>query len=108
LKYNINSKIKFPFVFLPVFYGIDMNEFIYLLISIIKFDYDINKFTIDQINFIAKTELGKTLYDFYTETSFFYLYNHNNSKEFFLYDWEVKNENNIVHDILCLKYYYLK
>ena len=94
LKYNINSKIKFPFVFLPVFYGIDMNEFIYLLISIIKFDYDINKFTIDQINFIAKTELGKTLYDFYTETSFFYLYNHNNSKEFFLYDWEVKNEKN--------------
>ena len=94
LKYNINSKFKFPFEFLSVFYGIEINEFIYLLISIIDYDYDNNKFIIDHNNFITKVEIAKSLYDFYTDISYFNLYNHNNSKECLLFDWDVKNQNN--------------
>ena len=94
IKYNINTKIKFPFEFLSIFYGIDLNEFLYLLISIIEFDYKENKFIIEHNNFITRTETSKTLYDFYTSSSYYYLYNYNNSKECLLYDWDVKKEDN--------------
>ena len=102
IKYNINTKIKFPFEYLAVFYGINTDEFINLIVSMIEFDYENNKFSIDHNNFIAKTEIGKTLYDFYTEKSYIYLNNYNNSKECLIYDWEVKttNNNEIRHFIL--------
>ena len=95
IKYNINTKIKFPFEFLSIFYGINFDEFINLLISIIEFDYENDKFTIDHNTFITKIEMGKTLYDFYTESSYFYLSLNDNSlnKEYFLFDWDVKNIN---------------
>ena len=96
IKYNINTKIKFPFEFLSIFYGIDLNEFLNLMISIIEFDYQENKFTIEQNNFITKSEMSKTLYDFYSSSSYYHLYNFNNSKECILYDWDVKNENNAI------------
>ena len=101
IKYNINTKIKFPFEYLAVFYGINTEEFINLIVSMIEFDYENNKFSIDHSNFIAKTEIGKTLYDFYTESSYIHLNNYNNSKECLIYDWEVKTPNNeIRHFIL--------
>ena len=93
VKYNINSKIKLPFEFLSVFYGLDFNEFINLMIYIINYDYDKNKFFIEHTNFINKIELGKTLYDFFTENSYFYLHNYNHKKQCFIYDWEVKHKN---------------
>ena len=96
INYNINTKIKFPFEFLSVFYGIDLNEFLNLLISLIEFNYQENKFNIENNNFITKTEMSKTLYDFYTSSSYYHLYNYNNSKECLLYDWDVKNEDNTV------------
>ena len=103
IKYNINSKIKFPFEFLSIFYGINFNEFINLLISIIEYDYKNNRFSIDHNNFIAKIEMGKTLYDFYTESSYFYINNNiSSNKECFLFDWDVKctNSKTIKHFVL--------
>ena len=96
IKYNINSKINFPFEFLSVFYGINYQEFINLLLSMIEFDFINNKFKIDHQTFISKIEMGKTLYDFYTELSYFSLNinDHTLNKECYLYDWDVKNANN--------------
>ena len=95
VKYNINSKIKLPFEFLSIFYGISFREFINLMISIIDYDYDKNKFFIEYTNFINKIELGKSLYDFFAENCYFYLHNYNHKKQCFIYDWEVKNKNSI-------------
>ena len=96
IKYNINSKIKFPFEFLSVFYGIELYEFITLLLSLIEYEQKTNKFIIVHNNFISKVEIGKTLYDFFTEISYFYKYNNNESKECLIYDWEVKTTNNTI------------
>ena len=95
IKYNINSKIKLPFEFLSLFYGVHFNEFINLMISIVEYDYDKNKFFIEYNNFINKIEIGKTLYDFFSENCYFYLHNYKNKKQCFIYDWEVKNKNSI-------------
>ena len=103
VKYNINSKIKLPFEFLSVFYGINFSEFINLMIYIINYDYEKNKFFIEHTNFINKIEMGKTLYDFYCENSYFYLHNFNHKKQCFIYDWEVKHKNS-----LDVKHYVVK
>jgi hypothetical protein len=96
IKYNINTKIKFPFEFLSVFYGIELNEFISFVLSVIEYEQKKNKFIIVHSNFISRVEIGKTLYDFFTEVSYFYKYNNNESKECFIYDWEVKTTINII------------
>ena len=45
--------------------------------------------------------MSKTLYDFYTASSYIHLYNYNNSKECLLYDWDVKNvDNTVKHFVL--------
>ena len=93
IKYNINSKIKLPFEFLSVFYGMNFDNFINLLISIISFDFENGKFSIEHNNFIAKLEKAKILYDFYNESSYFHSHKNNRSlnKECFLFDWDVRN-----------------
>ena len=96
IKYNTNTKIKFPFEFLSVFYGIELNDFISFVLSVIEYEQKNNKFIILNNNFISKIEIGKTLYDFFTEMSYFYKYNNNESKECLIYDWEIKNSNNII------------
>ena len=96
IKYKINSKIKFPFEFLSIFYGIELSEFINLILSIIEYDKQNKKFTINHNNFISKIEMGKTLYDFFTDISYFSLYNYNKGKECLIYDWDIKNINNVI------------
>ena len=102
IKYLINSKIKFPFEFLSIFYGINFNEFINLIISMIEFDYKTDKFYIDNNNFIEKIEISKKIYDFYNDESYISLYNSNNSRECFLFDWDVKsvNINKVKHFVI--------
>ena len=95
-KYILNTKIKFPFEFLSIFYGLNYEEFINLLLSLIDYNYDKNKFFIDYNNFINRIEDAKTLYDFFTEKSFANNYENTKAKEFFLYDWDVKDINNNV------------
>ena len=92
--FNINTKLKFPFEFLAIFYGLSFNEFITLLISLIDYNYTKNKFTIDYNNFSNKMEEAKILYDFFKEKSFANSYNSDNAKEYFLLDWDVKGKNN--------------
>ena len=95
IKYSINSKIKLPFEFLPIFYGINFGEFINLMISIVEYDYDKNIFFIEHKNFINKIEIGKSLYDFFSENCYFNLHNYKHKKQCFVYDWEVKNKNSM-------------
>ena len=95
IKYNINSKIKLPFEFLSLFYGINFSEFINLMISIVEYDYDKNIFFIEHSNFINKIEIGKSIYDFFCENCYFYLHNNKNKKQCFIYDWTVKTKNNM-------------
>ena len=90
----INTKIKFPFEFLAMFYGLNFEEFINILIALIEYDFNTNKFYIDYNTFINKIEEAKILYDFYTSKSFAFVYNNNNIKEYFLFDWDVKGKNN--------------
>jgi len=95
IDYIINSKIKLPFEFLSLFYGINFNEFINLMISIVEYDYDKNKFFIEQSNFINKIEIGKSLYDFFCENCYFILHNYKHKKECFIFDWAIKSKNSI-------------
>ena len=88
----VNSKIKFPFEFLSMFYGLNFEEFITILIALVEYNFDTNKFYIDYNTFIKKTEEAKILYDFYTQKSFAFVYDTNNSKEYFLFDWDVKGK----------------
>jgi len=66
LKYIFNSKIKLPFEFLAIFYGLKFEDFINLLLSLIDYDFSKNIFYISNNNFINKIEESKALYDFYT------------------------------------------
>ena len=91
---KLNTKIKMPFKFLPLFYGLNFEDFINLLISLIDYDFDKNKFFIKYDNFITKVGETTILYDLYKENSFINIYNSNNEKEYFLYDWELKGKNN--------------
>ena len=93
-KNKMNSKIKFPFQFLPLFYGLNFEDFLNLLISYIDYDFDKNKFYLNCNNFITNTEEAKIIYEIYNKNSFIYTNNSNNEKEYFLYDWEIKGKNN--------------
>ena len=101
-KYAFNSKIKFPFEFLSFFYGLDFTVFKNLLLAIIDYNFITNKFYIDYDNFKIKIEDYKILYDFFKEKCFANLYNSRNTKEYFLYNWDVKANNNKI------KHFYLK
>ena len=90
---NINTKIKFPFEFLSMFYGLNFEEFINILIALVEYNFDTNKFYINYNTFINKIEEAKILYDFYTSKSFAFTYNTNNIKEYYLFDWDVKGKN---------------
>ena len=91
--YILNTKINFPFEFLAIFYGLNFDEFIILLLSLIDYDFSENKFFIDYDNFINRINDCKILYDFFTEKSFAFTYNSNNSKEYFSYNWDVKGND---------------
>ena len=91
-KHIINTKLKFPFEYLSIFYGLNFDEFINILIALIDFDFSKNKFNIDYNNFLTKIEDCKVLYDFFTEKSFTSVYNDNQSREYFLYNWDIKGK----------------
>ena len=91
--YILNTKINFPFEFLSIFYGLNFEEFIIILLSLVNFDFDKNKFFIDYNNFVNKIEECKILYDFFTEKSFAFNFNHYNSKEYYSYNWDIKGNN---------------
>ena len=93
-KFDINVKLKFPFEFLSIFYGLNFKDFINFLISLIDYNFTKNKFYIDYTNFSNKIEESKILYDFFKEKSFANTYNLNNAKEYFLLDWDAKGKNN--------------
>ena len=101
-KHIFNSKIKFPFEFLSVFYGLNFNYFINLLLALVEFNFSTNKFYIDYNNFKDKIEESKILYDFFNEKCFANVYNMNNAKEYFLFNWDVKINNNETKHY-CLK-----
>ena len=90
----LNTKIKFPFQFLPFFYGLKNDEFINLLTALIDYDFTKNIFYITNSIFIEKIEESKTLYDFFTENNFAFNNDLNKAKEYFIYDWDVKDKNN--------------
>ena len=92
-KLILNTKLKLPFEFLSIFYGLNFEEFINLLISLVNYNFDLNKFYIEYNHFINKVEEAKVLYDYFKENSFFNTYNTNKAKEFFLFDWDVKGKN---------------
>ena len=98
----LNSKIKFPFEFLSIFYGLNFDDFLSLLTALIDYDFIKNKFYIDYNNFITKIENAKILYDFYNVKSYINIYDSNDAKEFFIYDWDVKGKDGKI------KYYYIK
>ena len=92
--FKVNTKLKFPFEFLSVFYGLNFSDFINLLIALIEFNFTKNKFYINYNTFITKIEDAKILYDFFKEKSFANNININNVKEYYLFDWDVKMKNN--------------
>ena len=89
-KYGINTKLKFPFEFLSIFYGLNFNDFINFLISLIDYNFTKNKFYIDYNNFSTKIEEAKILFDFFKEKSFANSYYLNNAKEYFLLEKTTK------------------
>ena len=93
LKYIFNSKIKLPFEFLAIFYGLKFEDFINLLLSLIDYDFSKNIFYISNNNFINKIEESKALYDFYTNKCYALNNELNKVKEYYLYDWDVKENN---------------
>ena len=93
-KFDINTKLKFPFEFLSIFYGLNFIDFINFLLCLIDYNFTKNKFYIDYNIFSNKIEEAKILYDFFKEKSFANTYNLNNAKEYFLLDWDVKDKNN--------------
>ena len=99
-KHIINTKLKFPFEYLSIFYGLNFDEFINILIALIDFDFSKNKFNIDYNNFLTKIEDCKVLYDFFTEKSFTSVYNDNQSREYFLYNWDIKGKDNEIKHYL--------
>ena len=99
-KHIINTKLKFPFEFLPTFYALNFEDFINILIALIDYDFSKNKFKIDYDNFLTKIEDSKVLYDLFTEKSFAFTYNDNQSREYFLYNWDIKGKDNEIKHYL--------
>ena len=93
---SFNTKIKFPFEFIPFFYGINFIDFLQFLIAIIEYDYSKNKFYLDFKKFTKTYRIYKNNTTFYGEGSYFQEFN-NKNKEFFIYEWDVKNKNGTSH-----------
>ena len=96
---KINTKLKLPFSFLPFFYGINHIVFLKFLITIITYDYDKNNFSIDFRNFMKNYKAYKKDNLFFGENSYFQTF-FNKNKEYFVYDWNVKNKNKKNHYIM--------
>ena len=96
---KINTKLKLPFSFLPFFYGINHIVFLKFLITIITYDYDKNNFLIDFKNFMKNYKACKKDNLFFGENSYFQTF-FNKNKEYFVYDWNVKNKNKKNHYIM--------
>ena len=92
-KNNSIIKLKFPFGFLPFFYGLNNIEFLKFLIAIIDYDYSKNNFYIDFKKFMKNYRLYIKEQSFFGEASYFQTFL-NKNKEFFEYNWDVKNKNN--------------
>ena len=97
----INTKLKFPFGFLPFFYGLNNIDFLKFLITIIDYDYSKNIFYIDNKKLMKNYKIYKKITTFYGENSYFQK-NYNKNKEFFMYDWDVINKNKMktIHYIM--------
>ena len=98
-KFLINTKLKLPFGFLPFFYGLNIAEFLRFLITIIDYDYTKNIFFIDNIKFIKNYKLFEKVNSFFGDNSFYQKY-YDKEKEYFMYDWDVKNKNETLHYIM--------
>ena len=87
------TKIKFPFGFLPFFYGINNLEFLKFLIATIDYDFTKCIFYMDFKKFMKNYKLYKKDNIFYAENSYFQAF-FNKNKEYFEYDWNIKNKYN--------------
>ena len=96
---SFNTKIKFPFEFIPFFYGINFIDFLQFLIAVIEYDYSKNKFYLDFKRFTKAYRIYKNNTTFYGEGSYFQEYNNKNN-EFFIYEWDVKSKNGTSHYII--------
>ena len=90
---NLITKIKFPFGFLPFFYGINNLEFLKFLIATIDYDFTKCIFYMDFKKFMRNYKLYKKDNIFYAENSYFQAF-FNKNKEYFEYDWNIKNKYN--------------
>ena len=91
---KLNTKIKLPFQFLSFFYGLSYGEFFNLLTALIEYDFNKNIFYIPNDIFVEKIDECKTLYDFFSKKSFALNNDSHKTKEYFLYDWDIKDKNN--------------
>ena len=90
---NLVTKLKFPFGFLPFFYGINNLEFLKFLIATIDYDFTKCIFYMDFKKFMKNYKLYKKDNTFYAENSYFQAF-FNKNKEYFEYDWNIKNKYN--------------
>ena len=90
---KLNTKIKLPFQFLSYLYGLKDEEFLNLLTALIDYDFNKNIFYIPNDIFVEKIEEYKTLYDFFSKKSFALNNDLHKTKEYFLYDWDIKDKN---------------
>ena len=96
---SFNTKLKFPFDFLPFFYGINTIDFLNYIIAFIDYDYSKNNFNIDYKKLIKYYKYYKKNNSFFGENSYYQkLFNKN--KEFYIYNWDVKNRNKTIHYII--------
>ena len=93
---QINKKIRFPFGFLPFFFGLNIIEFLRFLITIVDYDYSKNTFYIDDKKFTKNYKLFEKANSFFGDSSFYQQYL-NKEKEYFIYDWDVKNKDKTIH-----------
>ena len=94
------EKIKFPFCFVPFFYGISLQQFKLLLIQIIDFNKEKN------ILFINKEKLKNKFKEFLEEKSFYnnlsFINNYKKVSEF-NFNWLVNFDNNYIKFKLLIK-----
>lgn len=96
---SFNTKIKFPFDFIPFFYGINFIDFLQFLIATIDYDYTKNKFNLDFKKFSKTYRIYKNNTTFYGEGSYFQSFI-NKNKDFFIYEWDVKKKTGTSHYII--------
>ena len=94
------EKIKFPFCFVPFFYGISLQQFKLLLIQIIDFNKEKN------ILFINKEKLNNKFKEFLEEKLFYnnlsFINNYKKVSEF-NFNWLVNFDNNYIKFKLLIK-----